>query len=298
MKLTFLGTSSMLPTKNRNTTAILVNHKVDNILIDCGEGTQRQLRKANISPTKITKLLITHWHGDHVLGIPGLLESLAKLGYNKTLKVYGPKGTKKFFKEVYNIFIRQCNKIDMEIKEMTKNGIVSDEKDLAISALKLDHTSTCYGYSIQEKDKRRINLKHTQKFGLTKHPLLGKLQQGKTITYEGKKITPKEGTILIPGKKITICLDTKTTKSMINFAENSDILVSEATLSNDLEKEAKKYKHMTPKHAAEIAKKSKSKKLIITHLSQRYKDPKTLEKEAKKTFKNTIAAKDLDEFNI
>jgi len=298
MKLKFLGTSSMLPTKNRNTTAILINHNGDNILIDCGEGTQRQLRKANISPTKITKLLITHWHGDHVLGIPGLLESLAKLGYNKTLKIYGPRGTKKFFREMYNVFIRQCNKIDMEIKEITKNGKILDEKGITISALKLDHTSTCYGYSIQEKDRRRINLKHTKKFGLTKHPLLGKLQQGKTITYQGKKITPKEGTTLIPGKKITVCLDTKSTKSMIKFAENSDILVSEATLSNELEKEARMYKHMTPKHAAEIAKKAKAKKLIMTHISQRYKDPKTLEKEAKKTFKNTVTAKDLDEFEI
>ena len=140
MKLTFLGTSSMLPTEDRNTTAIILNHKAENILIDCGEGTQRQLRKAHISPAKITRLLITHWHGDHVLGIPGLLETLAKQNYTKTLYIYGPKGTKKYFKEMHKTFISQYNEIKIKIKEITKNEIFIDEKDFTVSSLKLDHT--------------------------------------------------------------------------------------------------------------------------------------------------------------
>ena len=287
MKLTFLGTSSMLPTEDRNTTAIILNHKAENILIDCGEGTQRQLRKAHISPAKITRLLITHWHGDHVLGIPGLLETLAKQNYTKTLYIYGPKGTKKYFKEMHKTFISQYNEIKIKIKEITKNEIFIDEKDFTVSSLKLDHTITCYGYSFKEKDKRRINLSYTKKFGLTRDPILGKLQQGKTITYKGKKITPEKGTTTTPGKKITILLDSTKTKNMIKFAENSDILVTESTLSNTLEKEAKKIKHLIPKHAAEIAKEAKVKKLILTHISQRYKNEKVLEKEAKKLFKNT-----------
>ena len=156
MKLTFLGTSSMLPTKDRNTTAILLSHKAENILIDCGEGTQRQLRKAKISPAKITRLLITHWHGDHVLGIPGLLETLAKQGYTKTLYIYGPKGTENFMKEMYKTFISQYNEVKIKIKEITKNEKFIDEKDFTISSLKLDHTTTCYGYSFQEKDKKKL----------------------------------------------------------------------------------------------------------------------------------------------
>ena len=288
----------MLPTSERNTTAILINHNSENILIDCGEGTQRQFRKAKISPTKVTKLLITHWHGDHVLGLPGFLENLAKNNYNKTLEVYGPKGTKKYINEVYKIFISQCNRINIKIKEISKNGLLFETKDLVVSTHKLEHTAVCYGYSIQEKNRRKINISFTKKFGLSKHPLLGKLQQGKTITYKGKKISPKEGTTLIPGKKLTVILDTKYKKDLIKFADSSDLLISEATLSNELKEEAKQYKHMTPHNAAELAKLSNSKQLVLTHFSQRYKDAKTIEREAKKVFKKTIAAKDFISFSV
>ena len=103
IKLTFLGTSDSIPTEERNHTSILLTYEGENILIDCGEGTQRQIRKAKLNPCKITRILITHWHGDHVLGIPGLLQTLSMSGYNKTLYIYGPEGTKKFMKELLKI---------------------------------------------------------------------------------------------------------------------------------------------------------------------------------------------------
>ena len=298
MKLTFLGTSSMVPTADRNTSAILLNYESENILIDCGEGTQRQLRKAKISPTKITKILITHWHGDHVLGLPGLLETLAKSEYNKVLEIYGPEGTKSFVKELYKVFVSAYKPIKYKIIEITKNGKIVDEKEFTITAQKLTHNPVCFGYSFQEKDKRKIDLKYTKKFGLTKHPLLGKLQQGKTITYNGKKITPNKGTTTIPGKKVTFISDTKKPINILKFAENSDILVSESTYESQHEEIANTRKHMTSKYAAEIAKASKSKKLILTHFSQRYKNTKELENQAKKIFKNTMAAQDFSTFDI
>lgn len=297
MKITFLGTSSMIPTEDRNTTGILITYKSENILIDCGEGTQRQLKKTKISPTKLTRLVITHWHGDHILGIPGLLETLSKQGYNKTLYIYGPTGTKKFIDAIYKTFISH-NRIKIEIKEIEKDGQFLDDKDFSMSALKLEHTTTCYGYTFEEKDKRNINLEYTKKFGLTKHPLLGDLQKGKIITYKGQKITPEKATKLTFGKKITILLDTKKTANLAKFAENSDILIAESTLSNSLEKEANEYKHMTSKQAAEIAKAAKVKQLILTHISQRYKDVEFLEKEAKKIFKKTVVAEDFSSFEL
>jgi len=288
----------MLPTKERNTTSILINYKSENILIDCGEGTQRQMRKINFSPSKLTRILITHWHGDHVLGLPGLLETLSKQDYTKTLKIYGPKGIKKSIENIYNLFINPINRINLEIKEISRSGKLIDEKDFTIYTQKLDHTTTCYGYSFIEKDKRRINLGYTKKLGLIKDPILGKLQQGKTITYKGKKITPEKGTILQKGKKITIILDTKLTKETIKFAKNSDLLISESTFSRELKDRAKETKHMTSEDAAYLAKKSNSKKLIITHFSQRNKGEKDIEKEAKKIFKQTIAAKDLFTYEL
>jgi len=104
MEITFLGTSDAVPTADKNHTAILLRYKNENILIDCGEGTQRQFYTAGISPTKITRLLITHWHGDHVLGIPGLMQTLGFTGYSQTLRVYGPQGTKVFFKKCLRVF--------------------------------------------------------------------------------------------------------------------------------------------------------------------------------------------------
>ncbi|HDZ60764.1 MAG TPA: MBL fold metallo-hydrolase, partial [Candidatus Pacearchaeota archaeon] len=100
IKVTFLGTAASIPTVNRNHTSIHLNYQGENILIDCGEGTQRQFRKAGLNPCKITRILITHWHGDHVLGVPGLLQTLALTGYRKTLHIYGPKGTKQFLKKI------------------------------------------------------------------------------------------------------------------------------------------------------------------------------------------------------
>ena len=119
MKITFLGTAHWMPTVKRNHTAILLSYEGENILVDCGEGTQRQFRKAGISPTKVTRLLITHWHGDHVLGIPGLLQSLALQGYRKTLHIYGPKGTKKFMKEVLKVFVFHQHRLSLKVEEVS-----------------------------------------------------------------------------------------------------------------------------------------------------------------------------------
>jgi len=128
MKITFLGTSAMKPTKNRATSSLVLTHKGENILLDCGEGTQRQLLQAKISPTKITRLLISHWHGDHVLGIPGLIQTLAKSEYSKKLEIFGPEGTKQFIKKLMSIFLTK-NKLNYSVKEIIKKEKIVDEKD-------------------------------------------------------------------------------------------------------------------------------------------------------------------------
>lgn len=297
MKLTFLGTSSMIPTKERNAFSILFRHENENILIDCGEGTQRQLRLINFSPAKLTKILITHWHGDHVLGLPGLLQTLAASNYNKTLEIYGPKNTKIFMKRIMDLFINQ-DKININIKEINKDGAFYKSELLSIKASKLEHTTFCLGYSIIENDKRKINLDYLKKFGLTKHPLLGELQKGKTITYKEHKITPDKATIIKKGIKITIITDTKLCSQCYSLASKSDLLICESTFMASLKNKASEYKHLTTQQAALIAKKSKSEKLFLTHFSQRYKDSKEIELEAKKIFKNSYLTKDLMSINI
>lgn len=296
MKITFLGTSAMLPTKERNTTSILLNYKSENILVDCGEGTQRQLRKIDISPTKITRILITHWHGDHVLGLPGLLQSIAKLDQNKEIKIYGPLNTKKFVNNLLHSFNFE-DKIKLEVHEI-KSGLFLDEHEFQIYAQEVKHTAKCLSFYFKEKDRRKINLSYTKKFGLTNHPLLGQLQKGKTITYEGKKITPEKGTTLIKGKKITFILDTTANKILEKFAKESDLLITEATFSKEHKDRAIEFYHMTSEQAAHLAKKSKSSKLILTHFSQRNKTTKEIEQEAKKIFKNSKCAEDFLEIEV
>ena len=137
IEIVFLGTSSMVPTKERNQSAVLINYKSNYILIDCGEGTQRQLKQANIPLTKITKVLITHWHSDHTLGLPGLIQSMSASEYNKKLEVYGPKGTKKQFEYMSKAFLMD-RRIEMDIKEI-EEGKIFENMDFILEAFELNH---------------------------------------------------------------------------------------------------------------------------------------------------------------
>lgn len=296
MKITFLGTGSMVPSKERNHTSILLNYNEENILIDCGEGTQRQLRHAGISATKITRLLITHWHGDHILGIPGLIQTLGANNYNKTLYIYGPIGTKKYLYNLFSSFINNVC-IKMEIKEINSGKIFETDR-FYFEAQPMNHNCLCLGYAFIEKDKRNINVSYINKFGLKQHPILKELQDGKDIIWNGKKIKASKALRITKGKKITFILDTYLTNNAIKLAKNSDLLICESTLADDLKEKAREYKHLTNKMAANIAKKAKVNRLILTHFSQRYTSTKDLEKEARQVFKNTVCAYDFMNVNI
>lgn len=288
MEIVFLGTSGMHPTKERNLFSILFRYNNENILIDCGEGTQRQLRMIDIPSTKITKIFLTHLHGDHINGLPGLLQNLKANQYNKELEIYGPIGLKKLMN---NIFMIIGERLKIKINEIN-SGVIFKNKEFYVEAKELEHSSKVYGYSFIENDRRKINLNYLKKFNLKRHVLLGDLQKGKDIFYDNKKIKAKDATYLVKGRKLTIITDTVYCDNCIKLAKDSDLLICESTFSKELKDKAKNFKHLTSEDAANIAKKSKSKKLIITHFSQRYQNVNILIKEAKKIFSNTIDAKD------
>jgi len=296
MEVVFLGTSSMQPTAERNLIGILISCESEKILVDCGEGIQRQMKVAKFPPTKITRILITHNHTDHTLGLGGLVRNLVANQYSKTLEIYGPKG----IKDTYFHLVQALNKkLDIKVKiHEVSEGVVFKTSDLIVEAKKLDHTLPCFGYSIKETDRRKINLNYLKKFGLKQHPILGKLQKGEDIEWEGKKILAVKGTKLIRGKKISIVLDTKKCKNAVEIAKDANLLICESTFSNDEEKKAKEFKHLTSKHAAEIAKEAKVKALILTHFSQRYKIVSEIEKEAKIVFKKVKCSKDFMKVKI
>jgi ribonuclease Z len=293
---TLLGTGNATPTKERNHSAILIEYEGETILIDCGEGTQRQFRKAEINPCRLTKILITHLHGDHILGLPGLLETLSMSSYSKTLEIYGPRGTHRHISTLEQLYGKF--RLSLRVHEV-ENQTVSETKEFSIETRSMQHGIPTNAYSFILKDKIRLDKKKITKLKLPNNPLLGELQRGKDITYKGKKIKASTVTYKEEGKKITIILDTGFNTEAINLAKESDLVICEATYSHEDEQTAQEYKHLTATQAATIAKKSKSESLLLTHISQRYENTLSLlEKQAKKIFKNTRIAKDLDVLEI
>ncbi len=298
IKLTFLGTSAQIPSADRNHTAILLNYNEENILVDCGEGTQMQFRKAKLNPCKITRILITHWHGDHIFGLPGILSTLSLSGYNKTLYIYGPKHTKDFVNELLKIFNFARN-YKIEIKEIDKPGKFLDLKDFYLESEKMSHGIPTNAYSFTKKERIRIDKKKLAKSKLPSGPLLQKLKEGKDINHKGKIFKSKDLTYLDSGKKISFILDTNMNKNIVPFVKDSDLLVCESSFHSELTDKAREHLHLTSNQAGEIAKKSKSKKLVLTHISQRYeKETKKILDDAKKHFKNSVLASDFDVIEV
>ncbi len=295
IKINFLGTSAQIPTEKRNHTGILLTYNEENILIDCGEGIQRQFRIAKLNPCKITKILITHWHADHVLGIPGILSTLALSGYNKTLHIYGPKNTKQFMNELLKVFNFQ-QKYKIEIHEINSSGVFFEAKEFQLESESMQHGIPTNAYSFVIKNKIRINKEKLKKSKIPFGKHLSELQKGKNIKIGNKTFKAKDLTYSEKGKKISIVLDTLHNNKIEKFAKDSDILICESSFGNDLEEHAKEHLHLTAFQAGQIAKKSKSKKLLLTHISQRYETRlNELLKDAKKNFKNTQIINDFDE---
>ena len=295
IKITFLGTGSAIPTEKRNHPAVLLTYKDENILFDCGEGTQRQFRYAKLNPCKLTKIFLTHWHADHVLGLPGLIQTLMLNGYSKTLKIYGPKNTKKFMEKYLELFAKKANKLKIEIHEISNNKPV-DEKEFYIETQEMSHDSPCLAYSFILKSQTRLDKTKLKKLKLPNTPLLGELVKGKKVKIEGKTIDGKKLIYTEPERKITYIMDTRQNKNTAQLAKNSDILICESTYAEDEKEIADEHAHLTSTQAAEIAKQSKSKTLYLTHLSQRYEtknQQKQILDQAKKVFKNSEIAKDL-----
>jgi len=296
IKIHFLGTSAQIPSADRNHTAMLLEYKGENILIDCGEGTQRQFRKARLNPCKVSKILITHWHGDHVFGLPGFLSTLSLSGYNKKLIIYGPKKTKVFVKELLNIFNFERN-FEVEVEEVSGKFFETDE--FFLSSEEMEHGIPTNAYSFVIKDRLRLDKKKIEKLKLPSGSFLKKLKEGKDILIDNKKYLSNSLTYLEKGKKISFILDTRFNKKIIPFVSDSDLLICESSYDSELEKQAEEHLHLTSAQSAEIAKKSNSKKLVLTHISQRYeKNAKKLLDESKKIFKNSFLAEDLQTIQI
>lgn len=277
MELIFLGTSAGVPTRTRNVTAILLNllHPTQSglWLFDCGEGTQHQLLHTAFNPGKLDKIFISHLHGDHLFGLPGLLCSRSMSGIIQPLTIYGPQGIREFVETALRIS-GSWTDYPLEIVEIGA-GEILDDGLRKVTAYPLEHPLECYGYRIEEHDKPgALNAQALKAAGVPPGPLFQELKAGKTITLEdGRQINGADYLAApVPGKALAIFGDTGPCDAALDLAKGVDVMVHEATLDITMEAKANSRGHSSTRQAATLAREAGVGKLIITHVSSRYDD--------------------------
>ncbi|MBC2017154.1 ribonuclease Z [Listeria seeligeri] len=304
MELVFLGTGAGVPSRGRNVTSIalsMLNERNAIWLFDCGEATQHQILRSQIKLSKLEKIFITHMHGDHIFGLPGLLSSRSFQGGDSDLTIYGPVGIQAYVETSLKLSgTRLTYKI---IFKELEPGLIFEDEMFTVTADELDHGMLSYGYRIVEKDKQgALDAARLKADGVEPGPIFQRLKNGEVVTLPDGREIDGENYIGAPqkGKIISIFGDTRETASEYALAENADVLIHEATFEGDKGKMAAEYMHSTTIQAAELAKKAGVKKLILTHISSRYdrEASKALLIEAKSVFENTEIAYDLAVFQI
>lgn len=304
MKLYFLGTSAGIPTNVRNVSSlalIMPEYQGDTWLFDCGEATQHQILCSSIRLSRISRIFITHLHGDHIYGLPGLLSSRSFQAPDTPPKIYGPQGIQTFIETVLSIS-QTYIPYPLEIHEINDETVIY-EKHFTITSRLLEHGIPSFGFRIEEKERTgKIDVDGLKDIGIKPGPIFQRLKRGESVTLsDGREIDGKKYlSPPIPGKIITILGDTKPTTNALNLAINSDILVHEATHMHENKEKASLHNHSTTLEAATIAKEAEVKQLIINHLSPRYHDGLEEEvlSEAQSVFPNTILANDLHEYEL
>lgn len=289
MRVTFLGTSGSTPTKARNLPAVAINYNGRIILFDCGEGTQRQMMIYSVNISKIDAIFLSHLHGDHIIGIAGLIRTLALNKRAEPLNIFIPKGQEKAVKSLIEF---DNALIGFKINIMAISGGDLFRGDgYTIKAFKLSHTVDTYGLSFIEDDKTRFIEQKAKKIGL-KGEMFGKLLKEKTMLINGKKVHVTDVTMKIAGRKIVYATDTRPVSATVTAAKGANILIHEATYADEYKNLAKERGHSTSVEGAKIAKRANVNILVLTHISARYKSTDELLNEAKAIFKNTSVAYD------
>jgi len=304
MDVFFLGTGAGVPAKLRNVTSIalkLLEERGAIWLFDCGEATQHQILHTSIKPRRIEKIFITHLHGDHIYGLPGLLSSRSFQGGESLVTVYGPAGIREFI-EVSLKISKSYLKYPIEIIEI-EDGVIFEDDQFIVEAKLLEHGIPSYGYRVVERDRPGTLLADKlAAAGVKPGPDYKKIKNGEEVVLEnGKVINPYE--FVGPpqkGRIVTVLGDTRVCQNAVLLAKDADLLIHEATFSEDEEVLAHEYFHSTTLQAADTAVKARAKKLCLTHISSRYdrNDWKLLEEEAGKVFSNTVISEDFMEISI
>ncbi len=300
IRLHFLGTGGAVPSATRWAPALAVEREGEIILLDCGEGVQIRLQQAGLSPARIGAILLSHLHGDHLFGLPGLLTSQQLLGRTAPLTICGPVGIRRFL-ESLSPFGR--------VLDLPLTIIEWDEKEtpsltlgaFSVKALPLCHSAPCFGYRLQEPDKPgKFDAQRAEELGLPEGPLRRRLLKGETVRLGDRIVHPNEvvGPPL-PGRSIIYCTDTVPCENSVSLARNGDVLVHDATFSDAYADRAEQSMHSTARQAAQIARNAGVKRLILWHLSLRVHGTENdLLQEAREEFADTLVPADLELFEL
>jgi ribonuclease Z len=298
MKLVFLGTSAAQPTENRGLSCICLERDGEILMFDAGEAAQISYMKSGLGWNKKMKLFVTHLHGDHCIGILGLLQTMSMQHRTETLEIFGPNGIEEFI--AANIKVLNFGLSFPVLINIIKEGKVFENKKYSIYVSKANHSITAFSYLFEEKDKPGIfNLEKAKELGIPEGELWNKLQNGNEIIINDKIIYPEQ--VLgekRAGKKIGISGDTMPTDKLEKFFENCDYLIFDSTFLDKEKQKAQDTCHSTAKQAAILGNNAKVKNLVLTHFSARYKDEVEHLKEASEIHDSVITARDLLEIEI
>jgi ribonuclease Z len=300
MRVIFLGTAGSVPTSERSLPAVIVKRQNEQIMFDCGEGVQRQMIKAKVGFHKKMKIFISHMHGDHVLGLPGLLQTMALMDRQKQIEIYGPPGTTQFL-ECLRESLQFGLTFPVEIHEVFGAGIVCKEKGYIVESAESNHVVSSMAYALVEKPRPgKFYPEKAKELGVPEGVLWSKLQHGDKIRLpNGKVVNPFEVVgSRRKGRKIVYTGDTRPFKGFAKIASCADLVIHDSTFDDTLSEKAELDGHSTPSQAGQQAKRAKAKKLVLTHISARYPDAGLLLEQAKKAFENTVVAEDFMELEL
>lgn len=305
MELYFLGTGAGMPSKERNVTSVMLNLLAERNaywMFDCGEGTQHQVLRGPVKISKLEKLFVSHLHGDHIYGLPGLLTSRSYQGGDTPFTIYGPKGIRAFVDTALGVSeARLAYKVTIE--EFDQQCVLFEDDWFEVSIAPLVHRIDSYGFRIVEKpQKGRLDAAKLKELGLTSGPIYGKIKRGENVTLPDGTVLYAEQFIgpSYAGRIVTILGDTQPCENAITLSKDADVLVHEATFAEERKEMAMKYDHSTAMDAARTAKDAGAKALILTHISSRYQGEQAdqLLQEAKQLHEKTYLAHDHFRFEI
>ncbi len=289
----FLGTAGSVPTARRAPTSLLVRRGGERLLVDCGEGTQRQLLRSGVGLVELDEILVTHYHADHFLGLPGLLKTFSLRGREQPLVVWGPHGLRELVESLRRIFGRLT--YPLELREL-RPGDTVDRGDHRLDAFGVDHRVPALGYVLVESGRPgRFDVEAARTHGVPEGPLWGQLQRGEPVELEsGVTVDPQQ--VLgpaRPGRRLVVSGDTRPCRSVLEAAIEADLLVHEATFTKGEQERAAETAHSTAADAAELARVAGVRMLALTHLSNRYFGHEVVA-EAREVFASTVVPRDFD----